>query len=94
MARKTLRQVMAEDHRKQTKNFSRFMSVLYGTVTILLSMLLASFLLIAFLNPLWFREKLFNFIQYKGPVFCRKLQNLLFKSYINKVNLFETLKVN
>lgn len=91
MASKSLFRDFVEAHRKNTKNFNGFMAVLYTSITVVLSLLLVILLLISFVNPLWFRQSLIDFLLYDLPVWLRNRQESLFKNYKDKVNLFDTL---
>ena len=83
---------IVKHHREQTKNFSGFTSFLYGAVGILSLVIVFIMFAIAFINPLWFRESLLDFAMNNVPGFFRDVRESLFKSYKDKVNLFDTLK--
>ena len=92
MTTEKLLESISKHHHAETKNFNSFMSVLYGAVAWVSVMILVVLRAIAFINPLWFRQSLRDFVTNNVPRFFRNLRELLFKSYKNKVNLFETLK--
>lgn len=89
--RKTLEDVR-NTHRAQTKNFNWFMSFLWGTVGFINLVIAIVIFQICFINPFWFREKLWRFTINRLPVKLCAFRKSLFQNYTDKVNLFDTLK--
>jgi len=83
---------ISEAHREQTKNFSRFMSFLWGVVGWSCLTFLLILIPICFVNPLWFRASLLEWVVYELPDKLRHFREFLFRSYRTKMNLFDTIK--
>ena len=90
-ARKLLKQI-GDAHREQTKNFGWFMTTLWAIISWSMLLIMLIIIGIAWLNPLWFRERLLQFVVYTIPEYLNRFRTSLFKNYSDKVNLFDTLK--
>ena len=92
MSKENFLQEMIRINRDARKGFGLFATILWDITTIAYVIILIIFMILAALNPLWFRENFIHWTEHRLPLKLNDARAFLFKKQIVKASFFDTLK--
>ena len=78
-------------NRHERRNFKVLASVIWDLASGLWVTILLVALVLAYFNPLWFRDDMLTYVSEVLPIRLFELHDRLFKHQLNKARLFETI---